>query len=72
MSLGSRVRSVQVFGSLVFLSLLLAVTGGLLFVLSGFQNDHNSHQMAAGFILSFAFYFMEPYFLKPDSKASNS
>ncbi len=69
LSLRSKVRSVQVFGGLGFLSLALAAASGLLFVLSGFQNDHYSHGMATNFLLSFAFFFIELYFLKPDSQA---
>ncbi len=41
------------------------VFGGLSFVLSGFQNDGSSHNMATNFLLSFAFYFLELYVLKP-------
>ena len=65
MSLLSRVRLAQVFGGLAFLSMLFAATGGLNFVLSGFQNDHSTHSMATNFLLSFALYFVELYFLKP-------
>ncbi len=68
MSLRSKIRMVQVFGSLGFLAVLLAGTSGLLFVLSGFQDDHFSHGMASNFLLAFTFYFVELYFLKPDSK----
>jgi len=68
LSLRSRIRSVQVFGILAFLSTLLAATTGLLFVLSGFQNNGDTHGMATNFILTFAFYFLELYFLKPAAK----
>jgi hypothetical protein len=64
-SLRSGLRSVQVFGSVAFLSTLLAALTGLLFTLSGFQNDGYSHGMATNFLLSFTFYFIELYFLKP-------
>ena len=63
--LRSGLRSVQVFGSLAFLATLLAAITGLLFSLSGFQNDGDSHGMATNFLLSFTFYFLELYFLKP-------
>jgi hypothetical protein len=68
-SLRSGLRSLQVFGSLAFLATLLAAVTGLLFVLSGFQNDGDSHGMATNFLLSFTFYFLELYFLKPALKA---
>ncbi len=64
LSLASRVRGAQIFGVLGFLSILLAAYGGLMFVLSGFQNDGQSHNMATNFLLSFAFYFVELYVLK--------
>ena len=70
-SLRSRIRSVQIFGSLGFLTMLVAMTGGVLFTLSGFQEDHYSMAMASNFILSFIFYFLELYFLKPDSSSLN-
>jgi hypothetical protein len=61
-------RSVQVFGSLAFLTILLAAITGLLYTMSGFQNDGDSHGMATNFLLSFTFYFLELYFLKPAPK----
>jgi hypothetical protein len=64
-ALKSGVRSVQVFGCLAFLATFLAATTGLLFVLSGFHNDGYTHGMATNFLLSFSFYFLEMYFLKP-------
>jgi hypothetical protein len=68
LSLRSGLRSVQVFGSLAFLTTLLAAITGLLFTLSGFQNDGDSHGMATNFLLAFTFYFLELYFLKPAPK----
>ncbi len=65
MALTSKIRSVQVFGVLGFLGMALAEINGVLFVLSGFQNDNYSHGMATNFILTFGFYFIELYFLKP-------
>ena len=67
-SLRSGLRSVQIFGSLAFLATLLAAITGLLFTMSGFQNDGDSHGMATNFLLSFIFYFLELYFLKPAHK----
>ena len=68
-ALRSGVRSVQVFGSLAFLATCLAATTGLLYVLSGFQNDGLSEGMATNFLLSFTFNFLELYFLKPVQKS---
>jgi hypothetical protein len=67
-SLRSGMRSLQVFGSLAFLTTLLAALTGLLFTMSGFQNDGDSHGMATNFLLTFTFYFLELYFLKPAPK----
>ena len=72
LSLRTKVRSVQIFGVLAFLSIFLAATSGLLFILSGFQDDHYSHGMATNFILTFAFSFLELYFLKPDAKVRSN
>ncbi len=63
-SLLSHRRAAQVFGTLAFLSILSAAYGGLGFVLSGFQNDSHSHNMATNLLLSFTFYFVELYVLK--------
>ena len=67
LSLRSKTRSVQILGSLGFLTMLVAMVGGVLFTLSGFQEDHYSLAMASNFILTFIFYFLELYFMKPDS-----
>jgi hypothetical protein len=71
-SLRSRIRSVQIIGTLAFVTVFLAATTGVLFVLSGFQNDNFSHGMATNFILSVVFYFLELYFLKPAPKTQPS
>jgi hypothetical protein len=68
LSLRSGVRSVQVFGSLTFLTVLLAAITGLLYTMSGFQNNGDTHGMATNFLLSFSFYFLELYFLKAAPK----
>ena len=65
LSLRSGLRSVQIFGSLAFLTILLAALTGLLYTLSGFQNNGDTHGMASNFLLSFTFYFLELYFLNP-------
>ncbi len=64
LSLRSRVRGVQVFGSLTFLGITLAGIGGTTFVSSGFANDTASQGMAAAFIFSYSFAFLELYFLR--------
>ncbi len=71
-SLRSEVRSVQVFGILACLAAFLAATNGVLFTLSGFQNDGYSHGMATNFLLSFSFNFLELYFLKPALKVDGN
>jgi hypothetical protein len=68
MALASRIRGVQVFGVLGFLSMTLAEICGVLFVVSGFQDNNYSHGMATNFILAFGFYFIELYFLRPTPK----
>ncbi len=68
MSLLSHVRGAQIFGSLGFLAVLFAADGGSQFVLSGFQNDGRSHEMATMWLLSFVFYFLEVYVLKPSPR----
>ena len=72
LSLRSKIRRVQIFGLLGFLALTLAATGGILFTLSGFQEDHYSLAMASDFILVFIFYFLELHFLKPDTMTQGS
>lgn len=72
LSLRSKIRSVQLLGLLGFLAIVSAMAGGALFTLSGFREDHYSLAMASDFILAFIFYFLELYFLKPDSKNLNA
>jgi hypothetical protein len=60
--------SVQASSVLAFVGMCLALTTGLMFTLSGFQNDGLSHGMATMFLLSFSFNFLELYFLKPAPK----
>jgi len=68
MALLSGIRGAQIFGTLAFLSTILSAMTGVMFVLSGFQNDGLSHGMATNFILAFVFYFIELYVLKPNSR----
>ncbi len=72
LALRTKTRSVQILGVLSFLSVVFAAGGGLFFVLSGFQDDHASHAMATNFILSVAFFFLELYAIKPDSKSKTN
>ena len=67
LSLKVKIKSVKLFGSLGFLTIILATIGGVLFTLSGFQADHFSLAMGSNFILVFISYFLELYLLKPDS-----
>ncbi len=71
LSLRSYRKSVQVVGALCFLTILLALTGGILFTLSGFQEDNFSMMMASNFILAFTFHFLELYLIKPAAKSRN-
>ena len=64
LALRTKIRKVQIFGILSFLSIVIAAGGGLFFVLSGFQNDNASHAMATNFILSFTFSFIELYYTR--------
>jgi hypothetical protein len=72
MALASKMRGVQIFGALGFVSMVLAATMGVTFVLSGFQNDGYSHGMATNFLLTFVFHFLELYFLKPTGRTQAS
>lgn len=72
MAVASKIKTVQIFGALGFLSMVLAELNGVLFTLSGFQNDNYSHGMATNFILTFSFYFIELYVLRPASNAKAS
>jgi uncharacterized membrane protein len=67
LALRTKIRKVQIFGVLSFLTLLIAAGGGLIFVLSGFQNDNASHAMATNFLLSFIFSFIVFYYARPTS-----
>ncbi len=71
LSLRSNVRSVQIVGILCFLTIFLAMAGGILFTLSGFQEDNYSLMMASNFILAFTFHFLELYLIKPAAKSRN-
>jgi hypothetical protein len=57
--------SVRICAILGFIYIVLAGTGGLLFVFSTFTNNGNSAQMGGSFIGAYAFYFMLLYYAKP-------
>ncbi len=71
LALRSNNRSVQVVGLLCALTILLAMTGGILFTLSGFQEDNYSLMMASNFILAFTFHFLELYLIKAAAKGQD-
>ena len=50
---GSRIIVAMGIGSFLFLA--LAELSGILFTLSGFKDDGDSHGMATGFLLAFSF-----------------
>jgi hypothetical protein len=68
LSLKVKIKGVKLFGSLGFLTIILATISGVLFTLSGFQADHFSLAMGSNFILAFISYFLELYLLKVDSQ----
>ena len=63
-SLKNKPRNVQVPSILGLVMVVLALIGGVLFVLSGFSAGGNSAQMGVGFIGAYAFYFIELYYAK--------
>ncbi len=64
MSQRSKPTSVRIVSILGFLAILSAGVGGLLFVLSGFQDNGASAQMGGSFIGAYAFYFIELYYTR--------
>ena len=58
-SRGARVASV-----LGLLAIISAFVGGVMFVLSGFQNNESSAQMGGSFIGAYALYFTVLYYTK--------
>ncbi len=63
-SLKSKPRNIQIPAILGLVMVVVALIGGVLFVLSGFTNNGNSAQMGLTFILAYAFYFIELYYAK--------
>jgi membrane associated rhomboid family serine protease len=64
LSFKSKPRSLRILSILAAAAVISAVIGGVLFVLSGFQNNANSAQMGGSFIGAYALYFLELYFTK--------
>ena len=64
LSMRSRPNSVRICAILGLLAVASAAAGGILFVLSGFQDNGNSAQMGGSFIAAYAFYFIELYYAK--------
>jgi heme A synthase len=65
LSLRTKIRNAKIASIIAFGAVVSATIGGILFVLSGFQDNGNSMQMAGSFIGAYAFYFLELYFTKP-------
>jgi glucan phosphoethanolaminetransferase (alkaline phosphatase superfamily) len=61
-SLRQKLSSIRITSIVAFFFVIIAVSGGLLFVFSGFTANGNSAQMFTGFIIAYAFYFLELYF----------
>lgn len=60
----TRERSVRIVALVAMIAIISATVGGVLFVLSAFQNNANSAQMGGSFIGAYAFYFIELYLIK--------
>ena len=57
-------RSLRILSVLAAAAVVSAMVGGVLFVLSDFQNNANSAQMGGSFIGAYAFYFIELYYTR--------
>ena len=57
-------KNLRICALLATASVISATVGGVLFVLSSFQNNANSAQMGGSFIGAYAFYFLVLYFTK--------
>jgi len=62
--LSFRRRVGRLYSILGTASVISAAIGGILFVLSGFQNNANSAQMGGSFIAAYAFFFLTLYATK--------
>jgi hypothetical protein len=59
-----RTRSLRIVSVLAAAAVVSAMVGGVMFVLSGFQDNSSSAQMGGSFIGAYALYFVELYFTK--------
>lgn len=64
LGLSIRQRVGRLFAILGMGAVISAAIGGILFVLSGYQNNANSAQMGGSFIGAYAFYFLTLYATK--------
>jgi len=64
LSFQTKIKNAKIASIIAFGAVVSATIGGILFVLSGFQDNGNSMQMAGSFIGAYAFYFLELYFTK--------
>jgi len=64
LSFRSKIRNAEIASIIGLAAVFSAVMGGVLFVLSGFQDNGSSMQMAGSFIGAYALYFLELYFTK--------
>jgi hypothetical protein len=64
LSFRSKNTYLQILSLLAMAAVISAMVGGVLFVLSGFQNNADSAQMGGSFIGAYAFCLLELYFTK--------
>jgi hypothetical protein len=64
LSFQTKIRNAKIASIVALAAVVSATIGGILFVLSDFQDNGNSMQMAGSFIGAYAFYFLELYFTK--------
>jgi hypothetical protein len=63
-SFKSKAGSLRIVSILAAAAVVSAMVGGIMFVLSGFQDNSSSAQMGGSFIGAYALYFVELYFTK--------
>lgn len=69
-ALKTRERQLVILSLLGLASIISAIVGGLMFVLSGFADNAGSAQMGGSFISAYAFFFILLYFAKPSQRSS--
>ena len=60
----SRINKLRLTSIVGFVGSIIALSGGLEFVFSGYANNGYSAQMATGFLIAYSFYFIELYYTK--------